>query len=105
MSKPSDSAGSKKRKIDSGKTSTTKKPRTVQKKVEEPTTIVTDDATKAALSVATTFAELNLSEPLQKSLNGQDATTLAPIQRQAIPALLTGQDVSSIASHLSIDKF
>jgi ATP-dependent RNA helicase RhlE len=45
----------------------------------------------------TTFAELNLSEPLAKALAAKGYTTPTPIQIQAIPHALAGRDLCGIA--------
>lgn len=43
------------------------------------------------------FTSLGLSLPLQQALAAQGYTTPTPIQQQAIPAILNGQDISGIA--------
>jgi ATP-dependent RNA helicase RhlE len=45
----------------------------------------------------TTFANLGISEPLQRSLKAENYTSPTPIQAQAIPALLAGKDLLGIA--------
>ncbi len=45
----------------------------------------------------TTFAELELIEPLQRALRAQQYTTPTPIQAEAIPPLLDGCDVLGVA--------
>jgi len=48
-------------------------------------------------STAPKFTELGLSEPLLKAINDQGYDTPSPIQAQAIPAVISGQDVMAAA--------
>ncbi|MCL4113506.1 UNVERIFIED_CONTAM: hypothetical protein GTU68_033661, partial [Idotea baltica] len=45
----------------------------------------------------TTFQDINLIEPIQRALVDQDYTSPTPIQEQAIPPALTGQDILGCA--------
>lgn len=45
----------------------------------------------------TSFSELNLAEPLDRALHDLGHTTPTPIQTQAIPKALNGQDIMGIA--------
>ncbi|MDZ4788223.1 MAG: DEAD/DEAH box helicase [Blastochloris sp.] len=47
--------------------------------------------------MSTTFADLKLSEPLQRALAEKNYTTPSPIQAQSIPHLLEGKDLLGIA--------
>jgi ATP-dependent RNA helicase RhlE len=47
--------------------------------------------------VTTTFADLNLSQPLLKALTAEGYENPTPIQAQAIPMLLAGKDLLGIA--------
>ncbi|WP_402465329.1 DEAD/DEAH box helicase [Isoptericola aurantiacus] len=44
-----------------------------------------------------TFSDLNLPAPLQKAVDDQGFTTPSPIQAEAIPALLSGRDITGVA--------
>ena len=45
----------------------------------------------------TTFASLNLTEPLAAALDALNYTTPTPIQQQAIPSVMAGKDLMGIA--------
>ncbi|WP_344008376.1 DEAD/DEAH box helicase, partial [Isoptericola halotolerans] len=45
----------------------------------------------------TTFADLNLPAALQKAVDDLGFTTPSPIQAEAIPALLSGRDITGVA--------
>jgi ATP-dependent RNA helicase RhlE len=50
-----------------------------------------------ALAATTTFAALDLIEPLRRALTGESYTTPTPIQAEAIPHLLQGRDLLGCA--------
>ena len=52
---------------------------------------------KACRIEMTTFAELNLSQPILKALTAEGYETPTPIQTRAIPELLAGKDLLGIA--------
>lgn len=49
------------------------------------------------MTTDTTFAELKLSEPIQRALAEKNYTTPSPIQAQSIPHLLEGRDLIGLA--------
>jgi hypothetical protein len=97
MTKDLNTIATKKRKISHSKLPPHKKD---AKRVERPHVAkpankkVTADP-ELDFSNATTFNHLHLSSALQKSITDMALSELSPLQRQAIPALLGGRDVST----------
>lgn len=74
---------SKKRKIQDSKPAKTRKAAPVQ-----------DASVSAVVVPVSSFEELSLPGFLQKAISDLGATALSPLQRQAIPALIAGKDVT-----------
>jgi ATP-dependent RNA helicase RhlE len=61
------------------------------------TTTVTPPAVPTSTAHPVRFADLTLSEPLQRALTAKNYTEPSPIQAQSIPHLLQGRDMIGIA--------
>jgi hypothetical protein len=107
----SSSTSSKKRKIQDTKVldpkAGSKKPRTLQKKSSKSQLKAASEKdggpSAKEIPTATTFNQLNLSPVLRDNISRLSTPDLSPLQRQAIPALLHGRDVS--APSISVRSF